>query len=313
MYPVLFYLYKLPISPYGVLLALALVIGVALSLWRARRVGMRDDVVLDTAFFGVLSGFAGGRAAYILTHWSEFTQRPLALIFDRAGFTFLGGLIVALAVCVWVIRRRGERPFRVGDVMTPSLALGHALGRVGCFFAGCCYGSVCPPEFAAWGVSYPLRHDATGAPLMPPALYDQIERQALPPDATRSLAVWPVQLMESAGLLLIFIALWLLWRRRRFDGQIVCVYLASYSCLRFALEFLRGDADRGIWAGLSTSQWLSIGCVASAGALWWRLRTIPLAPMSLEPVAAAGEAMRTGAPPDRPPGRSRRRHRRGGK
>ncbi|MCX7047173.1 MAG: prolipoprotein diacylglyceryl transferase [Candidatus Sumerlaeota bacterium] len=280
MYPVLFHIFGFPISPYGVLLAMALLTGVALAVWRARQVSVPDEVILDTAFFATLAGFAGGRITYILTHWDAFIQQPWALIFDRSGFSFLGGLILAMIVTLWVIRRRGQNFFTVADVMAPSVAFGHVLGRLGCLCAGCCYGAPVTHGFEWLGAVYHLPDAGASLTPMPPppALYDQIESHLLPTTATASLPCWPTQLIESGGNLIIFLFLIWLWRRRKFEGHVFCGYLIAYAALRFLVEFMRGDTDRGVFYGLSTSQWLSLGCAAAAGIFWASLKQYALAP-----------------------------------
>ncbi len=309
MYPVLFHIGGIAISPYGILTALGLLLGVALAIWRARQVRMSEDVVMDVAFFGTLAGFLGGRITFILTHLEEFFEDWQAMAFSRAGFSFMGGLSLALVVSLYVIRRRRERFFRVGDVVAPSLVLGHALGRLGCLTAGCCYGGVCPESWRGWGVTFGLFMDGDEA-MTPPALYDHIEHGLLPSDAVESLAVWPTQIYESLANLVIFGFLWWLWRRRRFDGQIFLAYLIAYGVMRFNVEFLRGDADRGIYLGLATSQWLSILSIALGvvGWVWLSKRPMMEPPEPEESIPERSEGEAVAEEPDRSR-RSRRRAR----
>ena len=267
MHPVLFDLFGLTISPYGVLLSIGLLAGVVLAVHRARKCGVREDAIMDVAFLGTLAGFAGGRIAFILTHLPEFRQAPLEVLLDRAGFTFLGGLILGTIASIWIIRWRKERFFAVADVIAPSLALAHFFGRLGCFFAGCCYGSVCPAGMEALGVRFPA-YETQGRLLSPPALADHIDHGLLPHSALESLPVWPTQLMEAFGNLAICLFLFWLWRRRRFVGHIFLSYLMAYGVLRFLVEIFRGDADRGAYLGVSTSQWLSLMIIAGAAGVW---------------------------------------------
>lgn len=303
MHPVLFEIFGFEIAPYGVLLAVGILLAVAVAVWRARRAGVSDEAVLDVAFFGTIGGFVGGRVVYILTHLAEFRETPWDLIFSRSGFTFLGGLALGVVVVIVVIRRRGERMFNVADVGAPSLALAHGFGRLGCFTAGCCYGSVCPPAYEGWGVRFPresLPYWDHFADLI--KQYQDGVAVTLP---DQSLPVWPTQLYEAGGNFLIFALLFfVLWRRRRFEGQIFSAYLLLYGALRFGVEFLRGDADRGIWRGLSTSQWLSALCVVAAVGLWLFLRRRAL-PASAE---AAPSESPPGQTSEEPPPPKRKRH-----
>lgn len=306
MRPILFYIYKLPIGPYGLLLAAGLICAVAVAIWRGRRVGVKEETILDVAFFGVLAGIVGGRVGFILTHLPEFIDDPLPILFDRAGFQFLGGLILGSLAAIWVIRRHGARIALVADVAMPSVALGHAIGRLGCFCAGCCYGKVCHPPWEWVGVQFPRFYDKFGNYAGSPAIFDHIEADLIPANATESLPVWPTQLIEATGLLLVFAFLMLAWRRRRFEGQIFLLYLFAYGALRFADEFLRGDADRGVLLGLSTSQWISIGGIVLGIVLWRGMSRRPMPEPAM--IEEAEEVEEPDEPqPEAPKGKRRRK------
>lgn len=311
MWPTLFHIHHFPVSLYGIMLAVALLVGTAVAVWRGRRAGVKDDVILDATFYGVIAGFAGGRVGFILTHLDAFAADPLGILLDRAGFQFLGGLIAALATGAWIARRRGQPILNLADVATPSIALGHFFGRLGCFFAGCCYGRVCPDGFEAVGLRFPRLFDPEGRPVGSYAVYDHIDAGLLPPDAQASLPVWPTQLMEAGGNLAIFLLLTWLWRRRRFEGQIFAAYLSLYAVLRFTVEFFRGDMDRGFVLGLSTSQWLSLAAVGVAAWLWWFARNREAAPAVAE--GGAGDDGGAGGGTDGEEGNKRKKRKRGGR
>ncbi len=239
--------HHLAVPSYGTAVMLGFALGVWLALRQARRLGgqlggIDGSDLLDLSFYILVAGVAGSRLLFILLHLDDFSRlctrggdclAPLK-IWD-GGLVFYGGLIAAAAVTFRFVRRRGWRFGVVGDLFAPGLALGHAVGRLGCFAAGCCFGKTC----AAGGppcVSFPagsVAHEHLAA-------LGQIA-----PGATRTPPLHPTQLYESAGLLLIFLLL-LLWRRRqRFHGQLFLLYLLAYGLLRAALDLFRGDGPRG--------------------------------------------------------------------
>ena len=189
------------IGTYGVMIALGLLAGVVLAIVRAKRAGMQPDPVIDLTFVGVVSGFVGGRLAYVLVNWGEFVQAPGVLLFSRSGFVFLGGLLFAAAACGAYLYWKGLNFWRMADVVAPSVALGHGFGRLGCHFAGCCYGEVCGREHGVC-LSVP-RIETADSGVWPNAYYDHVSRGLLGPEAEYSLPVWPVQLMEAGGLFLL--------------------------------------------------------------------------------------------------------------
>jgi phosphatidylglycerol:prolipoprotein diacylglycerol transferase len=210
------------------------------------------SAVLGSKMFHVLFEAPG----HVLSHgseargvWDLLRDDPWhwARLFDP-GYVFYGGLLVAtLATWAFVTKRGLPRPLAIGDCMAPALAFGIVLGRAGCFWAGCCYGT--SAEGLPWGVTYP----------------DQ-------PLASLGL-VHPTQLYDATFGLLALVAMAFLYRKRRFDGQIFLWFLMGYSVWRFTTEFFRGDAERGIWVSwASTSQLISLGVFALAALCALRLQ-----------------------------------------
>jgi len=158
----------------------------------------------------------------------------------QSGGDFYGGFIGALAATFLFFSRNKEMPrWRVADLSAPAIALGQAIGRIGCFMAGCCYGR---PSELLWSVTFkdPAAEELVGAPL--------------------GISLHPVQLYESLlSLLLFFFLIWLL-QRRMFEGQVILAYTLSYAVMRFFIEFARGDDTRGfLFNGLlSTSQFVAL-------------------------------------------------------
>jgi len=282
---------SVPLHSYGMAMALAFVLGIGLSSRWAREdklpaVPLRDkfgvplkdrsgapltisasELVGDLSFYLLLAGLGGARLLYIITNWStEYAPDPLkALKLWEGGLVFYGGFIAAV-ITAFVYIRRHRIPFLpYGDILLPSVALGHAIGRLGCYAAGCCFGNVARDGFP-WTVQFPRGS---------PAFYEHLGHGHINALAAQSLPVYPTQLMEATGEALIFVALLLVRRRKRFDGQVLLTYMFLYPLLRTVLEMFRGDSIRKFlfhWPAegrellLSTSQAVSIG-VAIAGLL----------------------------------------------
>ncbi len=239
MLPILIDLGFFKLPTYGVLLA----IGLGLALWTARlrafAVDLPGDRVFDLGLWVIIWGLVGGKVLLVVTEPSYLTSLDGAVSLLRAGGVFYGGLLGALAAAVTLFRRYHLPFFPVVDVLAPSVALGHAIGRLGCFAAGCCYGASCS---LPWAVTYenPVAHEISGTPLGVP--------------------LHPSQLYEAAFNLANFAFLVALFRHRPRPGTVFAAYLMSYGTGRFLLEMLRGDPDRGfVLSGLlSTSQAIAL-------------------------------------------------------
>ena len=220
----------LPFQSFG----LCVGIGVMLSWMIIDRLSKPKDLsglILLVVFAGVL----GARFAHVIEYWHQdgFDANPLrAFRFWEGGLVFYGGLIAA--VCSFLVwwRVRREDFFATADILTVALPLGHAFGRLGCFFNGCCWGRASD----AW---YAVRFPATSF---------------CGPDP-----VIPTQLFESAALFALFAALYLVYRRYR--RYTTALYLMAYGVIRFNIEFLRAD-DRPDLCGLSSAQVVSLVALA---------------------------------------------------
>jgi phosphatidylglycerol:prolipoprotein diacylglycerol transferase len=227
----------LVLPSYGVLVAAGFLLGLLVARLLARRTGLAPERISDLAIWTLLLGLVGSKLALILLDLPAYLREPKLLLASlRYAGVFYGGLIVGLLFVVWYCRRH-ELPFgKVADVFAPAVALAHAFGRLGCFLAGCCFGKECA---LPWAVTFhnEIAHETVGTPTGHP--------------------LHPVQLYEAGGNLLIFLALLWLFPRKRFDGQVVVVYMILYAATRFLWEFFRDDA-RGFLGPLSTSQWLAL-------------------------------------------------------
>jgi len=253
MHPILIDLGFFVLPTYGVLLALGLVVALWTAGRRAASVGLPREKVVDLGVWVVLWGLLGGKLLLVITDPS-YLQSPQGLAsLLRAGGVFYGGLLAALVAAIFLFRRWQLPFFPVADVVAPSIALGHAFGRLGCFAAGCCFGAACQ---APWAVVFtdPKAAEISGTPLHVP--------------------LHPTQLYEALFNFVNYLFLAWLFRRLRpkLSGQVLGAYLLSYGLARFVIEFYRGDADRGFLFGglLSTSQAIALLLVPLGAALVMR-------------------------------------------
>jgi phosphatidylglycerol:prolipoprotein diacylglycerol transferase len=227
MHPDLIDIGFLHLKTYGACIAA----GFLLCWHIAERLSRRKDLS-NLIIALMLSGVIGARAAYVIENWStEFAAHPLDIVrIDQGGLVFYGGLLLAVAVFfAWCLVKK-ERIAPLADLLCAVIPLGHAFGRVGCFFYGCCYGR---PSASALAVSFPMRS---------PAWHEQLAHGLISPSALCSRPVLPTQLFEAAALLVLFAVLMLVYRRcRTRPGTVSGVYLTGYALLRFPMEYLRGD------------------------------------------------------------------------
>lgn len=260
MHPILFEIPKfeigpwiigpLPIRLYGLMIGTGFLLAVWLASRRAKREGVEPERIMDMGVYLLLAAILGSRLLYVLTNLGEFRENPLDVFAVwKGGLVFFGGLLAAVPVGMWYVRKHRMPFWKTGDIVAPYIALGHAFGRLGCFFAGCCFGAVCSGPLCIV-FSDPRSLAPLGVPL------------------------YPTQLMEAGGEFLNFLILLFLYRHRKFDGQIFWFYPVLYSVLRFAVEFFRGDVSRGLYFGgtVSTSQIIAAGTVIASLVMLWRLR-----------------------------------------
>lgn len=220
MFPVLFTIGGFPFHSYGVLGALSFLMGAGLVLWRGTRIGLDKNQVADVIFWMAMTGLLGARLVFVLQNPGMVTSLGQLLDLRGGGLVFYGGLLVGIPVGFWVMWRKDLPPFQVWDLLGTAFPLSHAISRVGCYAAGCCYGA---PTDVSWAVTFPVGHPITpgGVPLH------------------------PVQLYEAAVLFAIAVVTNVFYRYRRFDGQVFLLYLVLYAGARAVLEVFRGDMDRG--------------------------------------------------------------------
>ena len=239
---------------YGLFVALGFVAFLLLAWRLAPRYGLSQHAVQDVLVWASLWGILGAKILLIAVEPGEFIAAPWSILFQ--GGVFYGGLIGGVLAGWFRARRLGLDPWALADVVAPCLALAHAFGRVGCFFAGCCYGAPCE---APWALHF---HDPLSAPML----------SGISP----TQGLHPTQLYEVVGILGIVVLLLALLPRRAFLGQVWWTYVAAYAALRFVIEMYRGDG-RGTLGGISTSQAIALVGLASSvvGLLVLRRRIQP--------------------------------------
>jgi len=245
---------------YGLSLAVAFILCLELGYRRARKYGLAQELLSAVAFWGLLSGLAGARAGYILSHPHEFAwSRPLEWIaIWHGGQTFYGGLAGGLIAAVVVARLHHTHPWRILDFMAALMPLGHAVGRVGCFLRGCCFGKV---SDLPWAIRFPRHLDVHGQIIGSDVYIDHLATGKIGPDAQWSLPVHPTQLYSIVALLVISAILWRVYDKRSFDGQVSAIYLVAYGIWRFAVEFIRVEPKELL--GLTAWQWISLGLLTA--------------------------------------------------
>ena len=275
MYPVLFRIGSFPVNTYGVFLALAFLCAILLTVKLAGRDGLPKEKIYDLCLWMLLSGLVGSKILMLFTE-PEYRGNPMQLLsldFLRSGGVFYGGLLGAVFAGYLLMRRLMLPWWKTADACAPGIALGNFFGRQGCFAAGCCWGK---PTTLPWGVKFSeLGHEITGVPI----------------DAH----LHPTQLYESFAMLIVFFFLLWLHKHKRFNGQVILLYVVLYSVIRFAIEFVRADPRGDIFGitsltGLSTSQIISL--IIGIGAvvlLIFRSRNPP-SPTRTTPAAEARAA-----------------------
>ncbi len=234
MHPILFRIGPLTIHTYGVLVATGFFLGLGLAMKTAGREGIGKEQILDLGFFILIAALVGSRLLFVITEWRYYLKNPIGILkLWEGGLVFYGGLLLAIPVAIFYIRRHSLPLWKTADIFAPAIAIGHSIGRLGCFAAGCCYGK---PTDLPWAVTFS-------------------NPECLTP---KGVPLHPTQLYESIGEFAIFIVLMITRRAKSFDGQLFWLYVMLYAPLRFLVEFFRGDDIRGfIYGRISVSQGIS--------------------------------------------------------
>ena len=241
MYPQLIRIGDFFIPTYGLLVTSGFLIALWLATRLAGKSGLDKEAVLNLGIYCGLAGILGAKLLLLLVDIDYYRRNP-GEIFSfstfQAGGIFYGGLLAALATAFLYMRRKKLPVLATADVFAPGLALGHAIGRLGCFSAGCCWGVEC---HRPWAVTFsnPAAHQLFGTPLGVP--------------------LHPTQLYEAATETLTFALVYLRFGRPHPAGAIIGLYLVLYACARFVIEFYRAPEQPNPFGGpLTSAQWISV-------------------------------------------------------
>lgn len=253
MYPKLIQTGDFFLPTYGLLVALGFLAAFAVVRRLAKQRGLNDEVISNLVVYCAIAGLAGAKLFMFLFDWQSYLRDP-GQIFTfatlQAAGVYQGGFIVGLTYAVWYMRQHALPVWTTMDVFAPGVALGHAIGRLGCFFAGCCYGTECDRP---WAVTFDVEaYKMTGVP--------------------PGVPLHPAQLYESAFNLGLFYLLYRMFQKHPRPGQVFGVYLSLYSLFRFGVEFVRHH-EQELTGGLSNTQWISLATCAIGAWIYWRSMT----------------------------------------
>lgn len=235
---------------YGIFFFLGIIIAGGLSILFAKKKKIDMFDFICAVVYVMIGAIAGAKLLFIIVSWREIME--LALTFEqilKGGFIFYGGLLGGFLGLLLYGKQFKTKIVCYLDIFATVLPLGHAFGRIGCFFAGCCYGM---PYDGIGSVTY---------------------KSSFTLQTPIGIRLLPIQLIESSCLFVLFIGLLILFLKGKKQGINCTVYLLAYSFLRFILEFFRGDKERGILLGLSTSQWISIFIFIATIIMYWRKKS----------------------------------------
>jgi phosphatidylglycerol:prolipoprotein diacylglycerol transferase len=230
MHPILFKIGPITVFSYGVMLAVAVVVCTYLLSLDAKRYNISRETAYDLVFWCMLGGIIGARIFYIFIAWDYFRDNLWEIpMLQKGGLAWQGGFLGGALAGVWFARSKKLSLRPLLDLSAPYIALGQSIGRIGCFFNGCCFGKP-----VVWGIYYPVHH----------------------------ARLIPTQLYETAGLFLIFLILKNAQTRPHNPGFIFVFYLWLAAIERFIVEFYRADHDL-LWGGLSLAQYVALGVFAA--------------------------------------------------
>ncbi|MDP8298980.1 MAG: prolipoprotein diacylglyceryl transferase [Candidatus Tantalella remota] len=225
---------------YGLFVAIAFFVCTMMILRGARGVGLAREKVFDCMIAMLAGGLAGGRLLFVAINWEQFSAAPVRIfMLHEGGLAFQGAFVGGALAVILVARIRRLPIWPLADLIAPYITLGQALGRIGCFLNGCCYGRV---TTCGVGVVFP----------------------------TETVMRIPTQVYSTLALTFIFTVLLIAREKKKFQGQVFCLYLMLYSVFRFIMDIFRGDELVG-YAGLTLSQWISAGMLVVGIVLYWVL------------------------------------------
>ena len=229
MFPDLFSIGPFTLHTYGLFVAIGFFVAllVAVKIGKTRE-GIPPQRIMDMGFIIILSAIVGSRVLYVLMNITYYSNHPWDMFkIWEGGLVFSGGIVAVLLTIPWYVRRHHLSFWKTCDLWAPAVAVGQAIGRIGCLMAGCCYGK---PTDLKWGIVFTHPHSL----------------------APRNVALHPTQIYSSISGFIIFIILLLIYSKRKFEGQVLLWFLILHSTARLAIERFRGD-DRGMLFGGTVS------------------------------------------------------------
>ena len=245
MHPILLKIGPFELASYGLMTALAYLVASWYLYKRLHYIKLDKDTFWNIIFIAFVSALLGAKLLYLILSWPDmgrtFTERLIEAVKTfRYGFVFFGGAIAAIISLLYYLKKKKLPVLQTADFYIVALPLGHAIGRIGCFLAGCCHGK---PTDLPWGVTFTDPHSLVAHEYLGVHLH-------------------PTQLYEVALNLILFFILQHLYKKPHRNGTVLVAYIIGYACLRFGVEFFRGDYRGGFLLGLSPSQLISLGTAA---------------------------------------------------
>jgi len=245
MFPRLFHIGPYSLPTYGALVALAFLSALWMASRFAKQQGLNSEKVVNLGVYCALMGMLGAKILMIALD-PEYRKNPMEIFslatLQSAGI-FFGGFALALVFAYFYMKKQDMPVLSTSDIFAPGLALGHGIGRLGCFAAGCCWGK---PTHLPWAVTFTSQDTTTGVPL--------------------GIPLHPTQLYEAFAEGLICLILLTVLKRAHKDGAVIGLYLVLYGLVRFGVEFLRmHDSSNPLGGPFTLEQWISL-VAAAAGA-----------------------------------------------
>ena len=246
MHPVLVKIGSFELASYGLMTALAYMAAAWYLYKRLHYIKLDKDTFWNIIFIAFVSALLGAKLLYIIVSWQEmgatFTERLVYAAKNfRYGFVFFGGAVTAIVALLIYLKKKKLPVLPTADFFIVALPIGHAIGRVGCFLAGCCYGK---PTDLPWGVTFTDPHSLVA------------------PQYLGTTPLHPTQLYEVAANLILFFVLQYYYKKTHKNGAVLAAYIIGYCVIRFVIEFFRGDFRGEYLWGLSPSQLIAVLAIA---------------------------------------------------
>jgi phosphatidylglycerol---prolipoprotein diacylglyceryl transferase len=239
------------IYSYGFMILVGVLLGFLYCLWKGKKLGLNLDKTSELFIWAFVAVFVGGKLFFYLEDIGVYIKEPAKMFKNMGGgFVFYGSFLFAVPTFIWFFRRNKLPVLETFDIVAVAGTLVHGFGKLGCFMAGCCHGTVCSPQYGVVFTHPKSAAEPLGQPLYPVQLYDAF-------------------MVLSISILL----MWLQQGRKQFQGQLILLYALIYGVGRCITEEFRGDEARGFLFGglLSHSQFIAIIILAVGGYIYWRL------------------------------------------